>query len=181
MPKRRFALLSTVVLAAGALFAPLASAFAAGGGGVITPDAPVCDAGWVYHVTSNTANNMVVYQRYAVINQTGATATGSFTSATSGTLTVGASISLSAEMKAAIFGGIKTQVSTAISTTTTAETGVTATAPVKPYSTLHGDWGIWKENTTGDIYYMYSNCAIVNRSNGITGYAPKYAAWRLYY
>jgi hypothetical protein len=139
-----------------------------------------CDPTWVYSVSSNTPNDMRVFDRHAVVNGTGSTITGSFTAESSGTVSATASVSLTAEASAAVFAKVSATVNASVTKSMTATIGVTATSSVNPYSTLNGDYGIYRENVTMKRYYLYSNC-----SAGAASYfsysAPYRKAWKLYY
>ena len=139
-----------------------------------------CDPRWVYSVYSNTANDMRVFDRHAVVNGTGSTITGSFTAESSGTVSTSASISLTAEANLAVLAKVSATVNASVTTSMTATIGVTATSSVNPYSTLNGDYGIYRENVTMKRYYLYSNC-----NAGTASYfsysAPYRKAWKLYY
>lgn len=165
----------TSALAAAALAATILPAVSA----TSASAAPYCDPYTAYVVTSNTTNTMKVYDRYSVINGTGSTITGEFRADQGGTLTASASISLSAEASAAVFAKVSATVNAGISKSMTASTGVTATSPVKPHSTLKGDYGIMKENVNMKRVVTYSNCG---QSTTYFSYvAPYRKFWKLYY
>lgn len=165
----------TSALAAAALAATILPAVSA----TSASAAPYCDPYTSYAVTSNTANDMAVYDRYSVINSTGSTINGSFRADNGGTVTAKASISLSAEASAAVFAKVSATVNTEISKSMTASTGVTASSPVKPHSTLKGDYGILQERVNMKRVVTYSNCG---QSTTYFSYlAPYRKFWKLYY
>ena len=123
---------------------------------------------------------MKVHDRAFVTNGTSRTINGTFRSDSSGTVTYAASISVTAEAKAAIFAKVSGTVNAGISKSMTSSIGVTASSSVKPYSTLKGDYGVYKENVEMRRYYVYSNCN-TGSSTYFNFYAPYRKGWRLYY
>ena len=142
--------------------------------------ASICTPETVYSVYSNTPNDMVVYDRAGVWNGTAAYTTGTFTADTGGTVSATAGISLSAEASAAVFAKVSATVNASVTRTMTASIGFSAASPVKPYSTLKGDYGIQRENVTMKRYYIQSNCATTTPTY-FSYYAPYRRLWHLYY
>jgi hypothetical protein len=165
----------TSSLAAAALLATVLPAVSA----TSASAAPYCDPYTAYVVTSNTTNDMVVYDRYSVVNGTGSTITGEFRADNGGTVTASASISLSAEASAAVFAKVSATVNSEISKSMTASTGVTATSPVKPHSTLKGDYGIMRERVAMKRVITYTNCS--QSTTSFSYLAPYRKFWKLYY
>jgi len=113
----------------------------------MSPAGDLCDAGYSYRVYSNPTNDMRVFDRWGVTNNTNATISATFRADTGGTVSASAGISLSAEAKAAVFAKVSATVNAGIEVSMTASTGVSATSSVKPHSTLKGDYGVAREST----------------------------------
>lgn len=148
--------------------------------GVGCPPAPICDSGYAYGVYSNLSNDMRIFDRWFVTNSTGSTISATFRADTGGIVTATAGITLTAEASALVFAKVSASVNASISRSMTASTGVSAASSVRPYSTLKGDYGIWRERVTMKRYYMYSNCR-AGTTQYFSYYAPYRKGWRVYY
>jgi hypothetical protein len=146
----------------------------------LSPAADLCDPGYSYRVWSNPSNDMRVFDRLGVTNNTNATISATFRADTGGTVSHSASISLTAEAKAAIFAKVGVTVNAGIERSMTASTGVSTTSSVKPHSTLKGDYGVWREKVLMRRVYVYRNCT-TGSPTYFYYYAPYRKGWRLYY
>ncbi|MFU8852154.1 hypothetical protein ACNAW0_14400, partial [Micromonospora sp. SL1-18] len=143
-------------------------------------DSTYCDPHWIYGVYSNKPNDIKIFDRWQVRNSTGKTISATFKADTGGTVTHHASITLSAEASAAVFGKVSASVNAGVQTSMTASTGVSATSNVNPYSTLYGDYGVWREQVRMKKYYMYSNCN-TSAIEYFDYYAPYRKGWNIHY
>ena len=172
MSRHRFLVAASACLAASSTLALVAAPSAQAG--------IYCEPMTAYAVHSNGANDMAVFDRYAAVNGTGSTITAAFRADSGGTVAATAGIALSAEAKLAVFAKVSATVNASVTKTMTASTGITVTSPVKPYSTLKGDYGIYRERVTMKRYQIYSNCQ-QSTPTYFGYYAPYRKAWKLYY
>lgn len=138
-----------------------------------------CQSKWNYSIYRNTSNDMRVIQRRFITNNTGSTATGTFTASESGTVTMGASVTLTTEVKALIFGKVQASVNASVERSMTANVGVSVSVSIKPHTTVYGDYGIWRENVQIKKYYTNTACA-ESQISYFTYYAPYRVGWRVY-
>jgi hypothetical protein len=107
-------------------------------------------------VVDSVTPDFLVSEQHVVVNNTGTTITGTFTSSVSKTfgltVTVGASASL--------FSLVTVSVSASIVMSTTTTTGVSATAPVPPFSSVTGQYGV----RAYDIAYTVNRYASIPTS-----------------
>ncbi|WP_410814606.1 hypothetical protein [Micromonospora sp. 067-2] len=205
MSKTSTSFLRAVPLAATVVAAVLLPAFPAMASGNVTPAAsedlvpipsPVqprgeqgpqygtqseyCSPGdYVYSMT-NTTNTFDAKFRTSVINNTGSAKSFKFTATKTGTTTFTVSLSVTAELKAAIFAKMEATVNAGIEQSNTTSYGVEVSGTVNANSTLYGDYGNWKENVNWKSHYVYSNCNTTSEKSG-SAYAPYREAWKLYY
>lgn len=144
-----------------------------------TGPAPNCTPSTRYSLYSNIANDMKVFDRWAVGNGTSRTISATFRADTGGSVAVSASISLSASVSAGLFAKVEGTVNAGVDKTMTASTGVSTTSSVKPHSTLKGDYGIWREAVKGKRVYKNGNCQ--NSTSYFNFYAPYRKGWRVFY
>jgi hypothetical protein len=95
---------------------------------------------WVaaQYIVNSVRPEFLVSEERVVVNGTSREITGSFTSSVARTFSLTTTIGTSAS----IFGFLTANVSASITQSTTTTTGVTATAPVPPYSRVIGQYGV---------------------------------------
>ncbi|MFP3991413.1 hypothetical protein U9R90_28890 [Streptomyces sp. E11-3] len=135
-----------------------------------------CRPGWEFTITKNKKNTMSVKYHTAVKNTKSYPINFKFTSKKSGTTQIGASLTVSGELKAGIFAAIKTEINASVSKSWTSELGIEASGKVKARSTVKGDYGIFKENVYGYKYYRGSACQKSSKKY-MKAWAPYREGW----
>jgi hypothetical protein len=111
-------------------------------------------------------------------NKTKGTATSTFTSETTGSVTV----SLSGTLKTSVTVMVATIESTYnvnLSTTLTAKLGNTISVATPPKVTTNASYGVYRLKHTGKSYTIYSNCN-TSAVSTITSYSPYRIGWYLW-
>ncbi|MFC5660194.1 hypothetical protein [Streptomyces nogalater] len=148
-------------------------------GDELFPDGLVCERERFVHVTNNTQNTMSVKYKTFVKNDLSYSVDFKFTSKKSGTTTMGASVTVSGEIKVLWLGKLKVDVNGNVSKSWTSELGIETGGKVKAHSTVKGDYGIMKENVYGYVATQYSNCKIGDKQY-MNVWAPYREGWRIY-
>ena len=143
------------------------------------PAAARCEPARFAHISRNTKNTMSVKYKTFVKNELNSSIDFKFTSKKSGTTTVGASITISGEVKVLWLGKLKVDVNGSVSHSWTSELGVETGGKVKAHSTVKGDYGIMKENVYGYVAMQHSNCRIGARQY-MNVWAPYREGWRIH-
>ncbi len=148
-------------------------------GDPIGPTSEDCPTGRFVRITKNLKNTMSVkYSTYAT-NDTGRSMDYKFTSKRSGTTTLGASLTLSSELKVLWLGKVKADVQTSATKSWTSELGVEIGGKVKPHSTVRGEYGIKKEKVYGYSGTRYTNCSVGHKQY-VTFWAPYREGWTVH-
>ncbi|HSX68314.1 hypothetical protein [Nocardioides sp.] len=132
-------------------------------------------------ITSNTENSRAIAWRDSVQNLTRSTISATCQAETSKTFTWGLSVSMTAEMKAPIFGGIQTTVNPSVQRSTTTGYVTSATFSVPAGATRHCDRGTVRERVKG-----YTKVGYYSAGSGGWNYtywsaqAPTSARWWIY-
>ncbi|WP_409240561.1 hypothetical protein [Streptomyces sp. PA5.6] len=142
------------------------------------PTSEDCPRGPFVHITRNLKNTTSVKYSTFAKNDTGSTKDFKFTSKRSGTTTVGASFTLSAEFKVRWVGKIKADLQGSASHSWTSELGVEIGGKVKAHKTVYGDYGIRKERVYGYQAFRNTNCSVSNK-HFLTVWAPYREGWAL--
>lgn len=135
-------------------------------------------AGEFIHITKNTKNTMSVKYSTYVTNNKSYPVDYNFTATRSGTTTIGASVTVSAEIKAKWFGKIKTDINGNVSKSWTSQLGVGTSGKVNAHSTVTGDYGIMKENIYGYTATLHSDCSVTDKKY-MTVWAPYREGWEI--
>ncbi|MFI8088547.1 hypothetical protein ACIF9R_09525 [Streptomyces sp. NPDC086080] len=138
-----------------------------------------CTPGWAFKVTKNKKNTMSVKYHTFVENKLPYAVDFKFTSKKSGTTEVGASVTVSGEIKVRILGSIKVEVNGSVKKSWTSELGIETYGKVRAKSTVYGDYGIRKENVYGYKYHRGSACQKSNKQY-MTAWAPYKEGWVTY-
>lgn len=136
------------------------------------------------YVVDSSTPAFLVSEQHVVVNNTSSTITGTFTSSVSQTfsLTVTAGISVS------LFKLLTVSVSASIVMSTTTTTGVSATAPVPPYSSVTGQYGVraydvtYTINTysgTGLAYGVPIACSLLGSQPGTSVAPTNITGWQI--
>jgi hypothetical protein len=148
-------------------------------GGGMSPSAAICDAAWSFDVLRNYGNvhtqvGPAQYNR----NDTGSTASTTFTSQVAGT--VGITVTGSTEVNGGIFvASVKSSLNIALTASATVTVGNSITAKVPPRSGVYASYGVWRLKVDGHNYYTRSNCTETNSTNP-TVFGPRYVGWRIW-
>lgn len=148
--------------------------------GGVKPLAVICDAGYTYTVTNSIKNTYDVKFNTSVENNSRKDVKYTVKADESGTTTFGLSISVEEELKAGIFASIKGSVNGSVQKSMTTAYGSSVEVSVEPASTLHVQYGIWRENVAWKSYYMRANCSTTKNQSG-TAWAPYEKRWKIFY
>lgn len=130
------------------------------------------------HITKNVKNTMSVKYSTYVTNNKSYAIDYSFTSQRSGTTTIGASLTISKELKVRWLGQIKAEVNVNAAKSWTSSLNVGTSGKVKAHSTVTGDYGIMKENIQGYTATLHGDCSVTNKRN-MTVWAPYREGWEI--
>ncbi|MCX4764619.1 hypothetical protein OG562_27365 [Streptomyces sp. NBC_01275] len=130
------------------------------------------------HITKNVKNTMSVKYSTYVTNNKSYAIDYNFSSQKSGTTTIGASVTISAEYKVLWLGKIKADINASASKSWTSSLNVGTSGQVKAHSTVTGDYGIMKENIQGYTATLNGDCSVTNKKN-MTVWAPYREGWEV--
>lgn len=176
-PRRRGRLVAGIVglgLAAGTV-AVVAGAPIAGARACVDTN-----PGWRYrnvHVSSYEFRG--VGPVYSVRNRSNATASYTVTTQTSGTVGASLSVGAEAEMKAAIFGGVKASTNLTVSGSVTISRGESTSISVRPYSTVYAQRGVSRVKVSGTAVRL-DRCGRTVQSQYVTAAMPYAKTWDIH-
>lgn len=133
------------------------------------------------HTYSNISNQGEVHYRlgpgYQNYNGTPSNATMTLTSTVGGTVTWSASTSLSVK-GSVLVAEAEATIGTSLSTSLTAAVTNSIMAIARPYTTVYGDYGIFRRKVYGKYGILYPSCN--SQSAWVTSYLPARVGWNVW-
>jgi hypothetical protein len=120
-----------------------------------------CPPHWQYVVTGHTTT-LGVIQSFKNYNPGPGNRTDTFTSSTSGTISITFTAGVSVDVSA-IFTGAQASTSIALQLSTTAGFTNSVAVVVPPKKWVRASWGVWQYSSTGYESYVQGNCSTTNQ------------------
>ncbi|PJN08568.1 hypothetical protein CG723_27750 [Streptomyces sp. CB01635] len=137
------------------------------------PPAAPCEAGYSWESTAKHGTyHKGVGAAQATTNNTSHSGKSTFTSETSGTVTVGISGTLKAKASAAV-AEIESEYSVNLSVSLTAKIGNSYATTTPAHTVTHAKYGVYRLKTSGYSQYHYANCTKGVKTNA-TLYSPSH-------